>query len=78
MARRLRSPRSTARQTSKFLPESDPGNVSVSKNQGLNQRDGARGDHYVRLKIVVPQDLSDSDRKHFEKLANTSKFKPRN
>ena len=48
------------------------------KNQGLNQRGGARGDHYVRLKIVVPRDLSDSDRKHFEKLANTSKFKPRN
>ncbi len=35
-------------------------------------------ENYVRLKIVVPQDLSDSDRKHFEKLANTSKFKPRN
>ncbi len=47
------------------------------KNQGLNRRGGGRGDHFVRLKIVVPRDLSDSDRQHFENLAKSSTFKPR-
>ena len=47
------------------------------KNQGLNRPSGGRGDHYVRLNIVVPRDLSKSDRKHFENLAKTSTFNPR-
>ena len=47
------------------------------KNQGLNIRNGSRGDHYVRLKIVVPKDLSPSERQHFEDLAKSSKFSPR-
>lgn len=47
------------------------------KDQGLNRRGGGRGDHYVRLKIVVPKDLSESDREHFENLAKSSTFNPR-
>ena len=47
------------------------------RNQGLNLRDGGRGNHYIKLKIVVPTDLSDDERRHFEELARSSKFNPR-
>lgn len=48
------------------------------RGQGLNMRGGGRGDHFVRLKIVVPGQLTDSERKLFEELSKVSKFKPRN
>ena len=47
------------------------------KSQGLNIRGGGRGDHFVRLKIVVPKDLTEEERAHFEALAAESKFNPR-
>ncbi len=46
--------------------------------RGLNVRGGGRGDHYVRVKIAVPKQLSDAERKLFEELSKVSKFKPRN
>jgi len=48
------------------------------RGQGLNIRGGGRGDHFVRLKIVVPKDLTEAERKLFEELSKVSKFKPRN
>ena len=48
------------------------------RGQGLNIRGGGRGDHYVRLKIVVPKELTDAERKLFEELSKISHFKPRN
>ena len=48
------------------------------RGQGLNLRSGGRGDHYVRLKIVVPKELTDAERKLFEELSRISHFKPRN
>ena len=48
------------------------------KNQGLNVRGGGRGDHFVRLKIVVPKALSEAERKLYEELSKLSDFKPRN
>jgi len=48
------------------------------RGQGLNLRGGGRGDHYVRLKIVVPKELTDAERKLFEELSRISHFKPRN
>ena len=47
------------------------------REQGLNMRGGGRGNHYVRLKIVVPKDLSEAERRHFEELAKSSTFNPR-
>jgi curved DNA-binding protein len=47
------------------------------KDRGLTLRGGGRGDHYIRLKIVVPKDLTDSDRKLFEELSSSSQFNPR-
>jgi len=48
------------------------------RGRGLNTPGGARGDHYVRLKIVVPKELTDAERKLFEELSRISHFKPRN
>jgi curved DNA-binding protein len=48
------------------------------KGQGMNIRGGGRGDHFVRLKIVVPKELSDDEKRLFEELAKVSGFKPRN
>jgi DnaJ-class molecular chaperone len=48
------------------------------RGHGLNVRGGGRGDHFVRLKIAVPRDLSSEERKLFEELARVSRFNPRN
>jgi DnaJ-class molecular chaperone len=47
------------------------------RGQGLNKRKGGRGDEYVRLKIVVPKEVSAEERKLFEELKQTSRFDPR-
>jgi|SRR2546422_3237671 len=48
------------------------------KGQGLNIRGGGRGDHYVGLKIVVPKELTDAEKKLFQELSRVSHFRPRN
>jgi DnaJ-class molecular chaperone len=48
------------------------------RGHGLNMRGGGRGDHFVRLKIVVPKELTEDERKLFQELSKVSKFKPRN
>jgi len=48
------------------------------KEQGLNKRGGGRGDHYARLKIVVPKELTDAERRLFQELSKVSHFRPRN
>ena len=48
------------------------------KGQGLNVRGDGRGDHFVRLKIVVPKQLTEAEQKLFEELAKVSRFNPRN
>jgi curved DNA-binding protein len=48
------------------------------KGQGLNLRGGGRGDHFVRLKIVVPKELTEAEKKLFQELARVSHFRPRN
>jgi curved DNA-binding protein len=47
------------------------------RGQGLNVRGGGRGDHFVKVKIVVPKKLTDAEKKLFEELAGVSAFKPR-
>src|SRR5690349_6603588 len=47
------------------------------RGQGLNKRKDGRGDEYVRLKIVVPQDVSAEERRLFEELKRVSRFQPR-
>jgi curved DNA-binding protein len=48
------------------------------KGQGLNIRGGGRGDHFARIKIVVPKELSPEERKLFQELSKVSGFNPRN
>ena len=48
------------------------------RGQGLNIRGGGRGDHFVRLKIVLPKELSETERKLFQELSKVSHFRPRN
>ncbi len=47
------------------------------RGQGINRRNGARGDQYVRLKIVTPPNLTQRERVLFERLAVESRFNPR-
>ena len=47
------------------------------RGQGLNKRKGGRGDEYVRLKIVVPKDVSPEERRLYEELKRVSRFQPR-
>jgi curved DNA-binding protein len=43
----------------------------------LNKRHGGRGDQYVRLKVVVPKQVSPEERRLFEELRRVSSFNPR-
>jgi DnaJ-class molecular chaperone len=47
------------------------------RGQGLQRRSGGRGDQYVRVQLVNPPTLTESERALFEKLAATSHFNPR-
>ena len=47
------------------------------RGQGLNRRRGGRGDEYVRLKIVVPREMSAEERRLYEELRRVSRFNPR-
>jgi curved DNA-binding protein len=48
------------------------------RGQGLNIRGGGRGDHFAVLKIVMPKELSEAEKKLFQELSKVSKFSPRN
>ncbi|MBV9959408.1 MAG: J domain-containing protein, partial [Acidobacteria bacterium] len=47
------------------------------RGQGLNKRRGGRGDLYARLKIVVPKEPSEEERRLFEELKRVARFNPR-
>lgn len=47
------------------------------RGQGLNRRDGRRGDQYAKLKIVNPPRLTSAERELFEKLRDASRFDAR-
>ena len=47
------------------------------RGQGMQRRRSGRGDQYVRLTLVNPPILTDSERALFEQLAAASHFNPR-
>ena len=47
------------------------------RGQGLNKRKGGRGDEFVRLKVVVPKEVSAEERRLYEELKRVSRFNPR-
>ena len=47
------------------------------RDQGLRQRQGGRGAEYVRLRIVNPPRLTESEKELYEKMAKASRFNAR-
>ena len=47
------------------------------RGQGLNKRVGGRGDQYVRLKIAVPTNPTEKEKKLFQEMADATHFNPR-
>jgi curved DNA-binding protein len=47
------------------------------RGEGMPRRDGARGDLYAEVRILVPKKLSRAERKAFQQLAEASSFDPR-
>lgn len=58
-------------------PGTNTGQRLRLRGQGLNKRNGGRGDEYVRMKIVVPKEVSAEERRLYEELQRTSRFDPR-
>ena len=58
-------------------PGTNTGQRLRLRGQGLNRRNGGRGDEYVRMKIVVPKEVSADDRRLYEELQRSSGFDPR-
>jgi curved DNA-binding protein len=61
----------------KIPPGAQGGQRLRLRGQGLNRRDGGRGDQYVKLKIVVPPKPTAKEKEFFERLAAESRFLPR-
>jgi len=47
------------------------------RGQGLNKRRGGRGDEFVTLKIIVPKEAGEEERRLYEDLKRVSRFNPR-
>ena len=47
------------------------------RGKGLTKRKGKRGDLYAIVRVAVPKSLSTQEKELFQKLADTSSFKPR-
>lgn len=47
-------------------------------NKGYKKENGTRGDLIAQIKIMVPKQLTEQEKKIFEKLKEISKFNPRN
>lgn len=58
-------------------PGTNTGQRLRLRGQGLNKRKGGRGDEYVRMKIVVPKEISAEERRLYEELQRISRFDPR-
>jgi DnaJ-class molecular chaperone len=61
----------------KVPPSTQAGKRLRLRGQGLNKRDGGRGNEYVKVKIVIPPKLTVKEKQLFEKLAAESHFNPR-
>ncbi|MEW6131126.1 MAG: J domain-containing protein [Acidobacteriota bacterium] len=61
----------------KIKPGSQGGQRMRLRNYGLNKRGGGRGDHYIKLKIVVPTSPTEQEQQLYKQLMEISSFKPR-
>lgn len=53
----------------------EPGSLIRVKGKGVLTLRGGRGDHYVRVKLVVPKHLSNQEKELYQQLANMSSLK---
>ncbi len=60
----------------KVPPGSTAGQKLRLRGQGLPREDGSRGDLYAVLEIAVPSQVGSEERQLWEKLAQTSHWKP--
>ncbi len=54
-------------------PESQNGRTFRLRNLGMPRADGSRGDQLVRLRVVLPDKLSDEERRFFEQMRKRRK-----
>ena len=58
-------------------PGSQSGGKLRVRGRGLPKKSGARGDLLAEIRVMVPTELSQSEREIYEKLASVSRFNPR-
>lgn len=61
----------------KIPPGAQGGQRLRLRGQGLNKRDGGRGDEYVKLKVVVPTNPTDREKQLYKELSEAASFNPR-
>lgn len=62
-----------------YIPEGTQSGEKVHiPNKGYSTNEGEKGDLIAEVKIIVPSELTNQERKIYEKLKEISKFNPRN
>lgn len=61
----------------KIQPGAQGGQRMRLRGYGLSKRSGGRGDYYIKLKIVVPQNPTEKEKELYKELAQISQFNPR-
>ncbi len=65
-------------QTKIYIPQGTQSGEKIKiPNKGYKTNNGKRGDLIAEIKIVVPEELNDKEKKLFEKLKSISTFNPR-
>lgn len=64
--------------TMKIPPGVDSGQSLRLRGKGWRNPKGDRSDQIVKLKIVMPKELTDIEKEYYEKLQQESNFNPRN
>ncbi len=73
----LEVPTLTGRASIKIASGTQSGKILRMQGKGLGQLKSSRkGDQLIRVRVWIPQDLSDSDKKVLEKLRESNSFNP--
>lgn len=65
-------------ETQVYIPQGiQSGEIVKIQSKGYKNGQGGRGDLIVEVRIMVPKQLTDEEKKLFEKLGKISKFNPR-
>ena len=65
-------------ETQVYIPQGiQSGEIVKIQSKGYKNGQGGRGDLIVEVRIMVPKQLTDEEKKLFEELGKISKFNPR-